>query len=111
MMTSIQPQWSTSEEAIAKTAFDTAYRREAESMMAEAKRQAELAADPNDFWILNDFLSARRHDFDGKYDFRAEARVFVLAQLIKEGWLEISEISGLSFDKIMKIEVLVTTLM
>ena len=111
MMTSTQPQWSTSEEAIAKEAFDTAYRREAELMMAEAKRQAELAADPNDFWILNDFLSARRHDFDGKYDFRPEARVFVLAQLVKEGWLDLSEISGLSFDKIMKIEVLVSTMM
>ncbi|AFY38318.1 hypothetical protein Lepto7376_2016 [[Leptolyngbya] sp. PCC 7376] len=110
-MSTTKSEWSTTEELIAKTAFDMAYRREAAAMMAEAKRQAELAADPNDFWILNDFLSARRHDLDGKYDFRSEARVFVLAQLAKEGWLEISELEGLSIDKLAKIEVLISTLM
>lgn len=101
-----ETQWSATEEKIAKAAFDTAYRREVESMMAEVKRQAETAASPDELWKLHDFLSARRHDLDGKYDFRDSMLIFVFAQLIKEGWLEIGELEGLSRDKIAKIKAL-----
>jgi len=101
-----QTQWSATEEKIAKAAFDTAYRREVASMMTEVKRQAETATNPDELWKLHDFLSARRHDLDGKYDFRDSMLIFVVAQLIKEGWLEIKELEGLSRDKIAKIKAL-----
>lgn len=99
-------QWSPTEEKIAKTAFDTAYGREVASMMAEVKRQAQAATNPDELWKLHDFLSARRHDLDGKYDLRAEMLIFVFAQLVKEGWLEIGELEGLNTDKISKIKAL-----
>jgi hypothetical protein len=101
-----ETQWSPTEEKIAKAAFDTAYRREVASMMAEVKRQAETATNPDELWKLHDFLSARRHDLDGKYDFRDSMLVFVFAQLVKEGWLEIGELEGLSREKIAKIKAL-----
>ncbi|MBP0011738.1 MAG: hypothetical protein J7545_01475 [Roseofilum sp. SBFL] len=101
-----ETQWSAIEEKIAKAAFDTAYRREVASMTAEVKRQAETAASPDELWKLHDFLSARRHDLDGKYDFRDSMLIFVFAELVKEGWLEIGELEGLSRDKISKIKAL-----
>jgi hypothetical protein len=105
-MPTTDTQWSTTEERIAKTAFEQAYSRELEATMAEAKRQANLAQNPEDLWQLNDFLSARRHYLDGKYDDRPEGLVFVFAQLIKEGWLVMAELNGLSADKLSKIRVL-----
>lgn len=105
-MPTTEAKWSSTEENIAQSAFDAAFHRETRSMVAEAKRQAELSATPEDLWALNDFLSARRHYLDGKYDFHHESLVFVLAQLAKEGWLELSELDGLSADKIAKIRVL-----
>ncbi|WP_416245162.1 hypothetical protein [Crocosphaera sp. XPORK-15E] len=101
-----ETQWSPTEEKIAKTAFDTAYCREVASMMAEVKRQAQGATNPDELWKLHDFLSARRHDLDGKYDFRSSMLIFVFAQLLKEDWLKLGELEGLSADKIAKIKAL-----
>ena len=106
MMPTANTQWSLQEEAIAKTAFELSYRREIAAVLAEAKRQAEAAQDPDDLWQLNDFLSARRHYLDGKYDFSPESLVFTFAQLIKEGWLELKDLEGISVEKISKIRVL-----
>ena len=105
-MPSTTATWSSTEEAIAREAFRVSYAREVESMMAEVKRQASEASDPEALWQLNDFLSARRHYLDGKYDFHPESLVFTLAQLVKESWLSIGELDGLSADKISKIRVL-----
>ncbi|WP_081699682.1 hypothetical protein [Picosynechococcus sp. NKBG15041c] len=105
-MPTVNTQWSLQEEAIAKTAFDLSYRREIAAVMAEAKRQADEAQEPADLWQLNDFLSARRHYLDGKYDFSPESLVFTFAQLIKEGWLELQELDGISAEKLSKIRIL-----
>lgn len=106
MMPVTETQWSPQEEKIAKTAFDAAYHREVTSMTAEVKRQAKGATSPDELWKLHDFLSARRHDLDGKYDFRPSMLIFVFAQLIKEGWLDIQELEGLTADKIAKVNAL-----
>jgi hypothetical protein len=106
MMPITETQWSPTEEKIAKTAFDTAYRREVTSVTAEVKQQAKAATSPEELWQLHDFLSARRHDLDGKYDFRSSMLIFVFAQLIKEGWLDIKELEGLTADKLAKVSAL-----
>lgn len=105
-MPTTKATWSQTEEAIAREAFRVAYAREVESMMAEAKRQAAAASSPDELWELNDFLSARRHYLDGKYDFHPESLIFVFAQLVKEGWLNMDELSGFTADKLSKIRVL-----
>lgn len=106
MMPVTETQWSPTEEKIAQAAFDAAYQREVQSMMAEVQRQAKAAKNPEDLWKMHDFLSARRHDLDGKYDFRPSALFFVFAQLIKEGWLELGELEGLTTDKLAKVNAL-----
>ncbi len=106
MMPTIETKWLPAEQEIAKVAFDKAYRREVAAMMAEVKRQAQTAEDPDQLWKLHDFLSARRHDLDGKYDFRFSMLIFVFAQLVKEGWIEIDELKGINEDKLAKVSAL-----
>jgi hypothetical protein len=55
---------------------------------------------------LHDFLSARRHEIDGKYDYRYSVLIFVFAGLVKEGWLNIDELEGLQKDKLTKVAAL-----
>jgi Photoprotection regulator fluorescence recovery protein len=57
-------------------------------------------------WQLHDFLSAKRHDIDGKYDYRYSVLIFVFATLIREGWLHLDELKGLHTDKLTKMAVL-----
>jgi hypothetical protein len=57
-------------------------------------------------WHLHDFLSARRHEVDGKYDYRYSMLIFIFARLVKEGWLHLNELEGLDKSKIAKIAAL-----
>ncbi|NJM74095.1 MAG: hypothetical protein HC862_30640, partial [Scytonema sp. RU_4_4] len=53
-----------------------------------------------DLWRLHDFLSARRHEVEGKYDYQYSVLLFVFAGLVKEGWLHLTELEGLDKDKL-----------
>ena len=99
-------EWSIMEEKVAQEAFKIAYEREIEALTKEVRDKASSIAEINDLWNLHDFLSARRHDIDGKYDYQESALIFVFARLLKEGWLKIGELEGLSAEKRSKISVL-----
>jgi hypothetical protein len=99
-------EWSITEEKVAQEAFRIAYEREIEALMQEVRSKASTIAELSDLWKLHDFLSARRHDLDGKYDYQESGLIFVFARLIKEGWLKSNELEGLSTDKRTKITAL-----
>jgi len=65
-------------------------------------------ASPEDIWHLHDFLSEKRTEIDEKYDYRYSVLIFVFARLVKEGWLEESDLNGLHEDKVSKIIALAT---
>jgi hypothetical protein len=44
------------------------------------REKSEEISQVGDLWRLNDFLSARRFDLDGKYDDREGEFLFVLAR-------------------------------
>ncbi|MCP2730631.1 hypothetical protein NJ959_19565 [Symplocastrum sp. BBK-W-15] len=98
--------WSNIEENVAKEAFEKAYQREITTLIEEVRVKASAIAEIKDMWILHDFLSARRHDIDGKYEYRNSVLIFVFARLVKEGWLNINELEGLDRDKLAKITAL-----
>jgi Photoprotection regulator fluorescence recovery protein len=106
MMQASEIQWSAAERTVALSAFETAYSREVGSLMDEVRSRSSGLAAVEDLWKLHDFLSARRHDLDGKYDNRDSALLFVFAQLVKEGWLSISELDGLDPQKLTKVAAL-----
>nr|WP_286392939.1 hypothetical protein [Pseudanabaena mucicola] len=99
-------EWTETEENIAKRAFEIAYKREINDLIDEVKHKAVSLAEIDDMWLLHDFLSAKRHEVDGKYDYHLPMLVFVFAGLVKDGWLSISELEGLNPDKIAKISAL-----
>lgn len=98
--------WSDTEKQIAHKAFDKAYEREISSLLEEVRTQATKITEIDQMWRLHDFLSARRHDIDGKYDYRYSALIFVFARLLKEKWLDMSDLEGLEREKLTKIAAL-----
>jgi hypothetical protein len=99
-------QWSSQEMAVAKIALRTAYERETVSVVQSVREKASKISHIDDLWQLNDFLSARRFDLDGKYDDREEEILFVLAKLMKEGWLTAADLDQLDSEKLIKIKAL-----
>ena len=102
----IDTEWTDSEKKIARTAFNQAYEREIEALLSQVREQASKIAVLDDLWRLHDFLSAKRHEVEGKYDYQYAAILFVFARLVKEGWLELKELEGLDKNKLSKVAVL-----
>jgi hypothetical protein len=105
-MQAINTEWTTTEEEVAKTAFDMAYKREVGALIDSVRYRASSLAEIEDMWRLHDFLSVKRHEVDGRYDYRLPTLVFVFAGLVKDGWLSLNELEGLNADKIAKIAAL-----
>lgn len=101
-----EAEWTEIEKKIARTAFEQAYRREIEALLKQVQKEASTLVDLNDLWRLHDFLSAKRHEVEGKYDYQYSILLFVFAGLVKEGWLHLNELEGLDKDKLSKVAVL-----
>jgi hypothetical protein len=95
--------WSEVEKEIAQVAFNRAYERETTALIAEVRDRASTISAIDELWQLHDFLSARRHQIDGKYDYDYSSLLFVFAKLIDEGWLHLDEMKGLDRDKLSKM--------
>jgi hypothetical protein len=98
--------WSQQEREIAQKALHTAHDREANTIVTLVREQSSEISSLDDLWKLHDFLSARRHDIDGKYDDSQSMFVFVFARLIKEGWLTLEELEGLDGAKVSKVKMM-----
>jgi hypothetical protein len=99
-------QWSSQEQQIAKSAFVVAHAREIEKLVEFVQHQVAGISEVEDLWKLNDFLSARRHNLDGKYSDCPDTLMFVLAELLRDGWLSIEDLEGLAKEKLTKISLL-----
>lgn len=106
-MTQTETKWSEDEKQIAKEALKKAHKREIQTIMEYVKESADKASQIQDVWALHDFLSARRHDIDGKYDDRESFLLFTLSKLLKDRLLDPAELEGLAADKRAKISLLV----
>jgi Photoprotection regulator fluorescence recovery protein len=105
-MQGTETDWSELEKQVAKKAFHTAYKRETTSLINEICEKVSLVTEIEDVWQLHDFLSAKRHEIDGKYDFDYSAFIFLFARLIKDKWLSMDELSGIAADKLSKMSSL-----
>jgi Photoprotection regulator fluorescence recovery protein len=95
--------WSETENNTAQEILNRAYDREILALMEKIRFQASEIVELDDIWRLHDFLSAKRHEIDGKYDNRSSVLIFVLARLLKEGWVHLDELKDLDKDKRAKI--------
>lgn len=99
-------EWSTAEKKVAQAAFEKAYKRQIDALIEDVRAKASAIAGLDDVWRLHDLLSAKRHEIDGKYDYRYSVLIFVFAGLVKEGWLQLDELEGLDRGKLTKIAAL-----
>jgi predicted phosphohydrolase len=90
-----EAKWTDLEKKIARTAFDKAYKQEVEVLLQQVREQAGTIAELEDLWRLHDFLSAKRHEIEGKYDYCYSTLIFIFAGL-----------EGLDQDKIAKVAAL-----
>jgi hypothetical protein len=101
-----QSVWSAEEWDVVQHAIDTAYSREVAELIESLQSRLPNLGCPDDVWNLHDYLSAKRHEMDGKYDRREASLLFMFAGLVKDGLLRVEELEGLSREKIIKISAL-----
>ena len=98
--------WSSLEQDVARSAFDLAQEREVMILIKTLKARLDDLGSVQAVWDLHDFLSIKRHEIDGKYDYRYPSLLFVFAELVQEGLLDINELEGLSPDKLAKVRAM-----
>jgi hypothetical protein len=98
-----EPTWSKSEKAIARTAFDTALKRELQDVMRKTKQMANQIKEPADLWELEHYLTERRKEIDRKYDYRYSRLTQVFGRLLYEKRLSEEELRDLREDKLKSI--------
>jgi hypothetical protein len=98
-----EPTWSKSEEAIARTAFDAALKRELQDVMRKTKQMANQIKEPADVWELEHCLTERSKEIDRKYDCRYSQLTQVFGRLLYEKRLGEEELGGLREDKLKSI--------
>ena len=87
--------WTDTEQAVAREAFDRAYTRAVQQLVAQVRAKADELEDAETVWQLHDYLSIERHTIEGRFDFRLDGILFVFASLVKEGLLQLDELQGL----------------
>ncbi len=98
-----EPIWSKSERLIARTAFDAALGRELYEVIQEVKKMASQIQQSSDLWDLESYLTQRRKEIDGKYDYRYSRLTHVFGRLLHENRLREEELRGLREDKLEAI--------
>ncbi len=102
-------KWSETEKKAAQVALQRAKERETGTLLKEIRSKASAIAELDEVWHLHSFLSAKRHEIDGKYDDRDSVLISVLARLLKERWLHLDELEGLAQDKLALLAALACT--
>ena len=92
--------WSEAEKKIVRRVFNAALQRELVQVMAEFKRRAASASDPEDMWSVQEYLAQARRQIDTKYDFRYSQLLIVFGRLLRESRIEEGDLAGLSDEKL-----------
>ncbi|CDX15353.1 conserved hypothetical protein [Mesorhizobium sp. ORS 3324] len=98
-MSSNEIRWSPSEKKVARRAFDAALEVALGKIMAEFKSKVSAMTTPAVMWEIEDYLRQQRRKIDQMFDYRYSQLIVVFAVLIREGYLDESQLSGLSEDK------------
>ena len=98
-----EPTWSKSERAIARTAFDAALKQELRTSCGKQSRWRTRSRNLQTVWELQHYLTERRKEIDGKYDYRYSQLTQVFGRLLYKKRLGEEELGGLREDKLKSI--------
>ena len=93
-------RWSASEKKIARGAYEDALESVLAKLLTEFKAKAAAATTLSDMWAVEDYLRQQRRELDETFDYRYSRLPLVLAQLIREGYLDEARLRGLSEEKL-----------
>lgn len=96
--------WSKKEKTTARAAFNKAYEQECAAVIGKVREKSGKLSRPEDLWDLHDYLSKTRDKIDRKYDYRYSVLIMVFAKLIKQKWLRLDDLEGLSPEKLDRIQ-------
>jgi hypothetical protein len=96
--------WTQSEKKIARKVFDQAFEKHCAAVKAEVEKMIANCSAPSDVWRIHDYLSDERRTVDRLYDYRYSVLLEVFGVLLRDGWLNEAELSGLQQDKIDRIK-------
>lgn len=102
----MEDDWSSKEQEAARVAFALAYERDLAHLTRSVQEMSNSIHTLDQIWELHDYLSTRRYEFDGKYDFKPSVLLFTFASMVKDGLLEIGDLEGLELNKLAKITAL-----
>ena len=91
--------WSSAEKKIARKAYDAALKREYAVLLQQLKSSAEKANSRDDIWDIYDYLTKQRKSIDQRYHYSYSQLIFVFGILLRQKWLEESDLAGLTEDK------------
>jgi hypothetical protein len=97
-------KWSPGEKRAARRAFDLAYERECAALIKQVQKIARELEEPDDVWKLSDFIVQRRKDIDDTYDFRISILPQLLARLVSDKWISMTDLKGLDEAKRERIK-------
>jgi hypothetical protein len=72
-------------------------------VIQEVKKMASQIQQSSDLWDLESYLTQRRKEIDGKYDYRYSRLTQVFGRLLYEKRLHEEELRGLREDKLNSI--------
>jgi Photoprotection regulator fluorescence recovery protein len=93
-------KWSASEKKIARSAFEHALEARLSRLMIDFKAKATAAEAPSDVWAMEEYLRRQRHEIDEMFDYRYSRLPVVFARLVREGYLDEAQLSGLAEEKL-----------
>ena len=93
-------RWLPTEKSIVRRAFDRALSQELEATIRQAKQRAERIKEPDELWDLESHLTRRRKEIDRKYEYKYSVLLLVMADLVREGRVNLDELHGVSEDKL-----------
>jgi hypothetical protein len=98
-------EWSQSEKKVARRVFEAALQAELAEVMADFKARAAAAAEPDDMWLIEEYLRDKRREIDRKYDYRYSQLTMVFGILLRQGRIQEAQLLGLAEDKLSSIRL------
>jgi len=95
--------WSKSEKKVAHRVFEAALQAELAEIMADFKARAAAAAEPDDMWLIEEYLRNKRREIDRKYDYRYSQLIWVFGILLREGRIQEEQLAGIAEEKLAGI--------
>jgi len=96
-------KWSKSEKKVARRVFEAALQAELAEVMADFKARAAAAAEPDDMWLIEEYLRDKRRAIDRKYDYRYSQLIWVFGRLLREGRIQEAQLLGFAEEKLAGI--------